>query len=61
MTVVACLARMAGLPNERVEDLKTITSEAVTNAIEHGNQSNTELMVRIVASVQGKEFGTQCY
>lgn len=54
MMGVACLARMIGLPSERIEDLKTIIGEAVTNAIEHGNQSNTDLMVQVVAAVQGK-------
>jgi serine/threonine-protein kinase RsbW len=41
----AAVAQRHGLKAERVDDLKTAVAEAVTNAIEHGNQLQAELRV----------------
>jgi serine/threonine-protein kinase RsbW len=35
-------------PKDRIEDLKLAVSEAVTNAIEHGNKNITEKLVAVV-------------
>lgn len=37
MAAVATVARKAGFPDDRIEDLKTAVGEACVNAIEHGN------------------------
>jgi serine/threonine-protein kinase RsbW len=36
-----------GLPAERIEDLKLAVSEAVNNAIEHGNRSEIAKLVEV--------------
>jgi serine/threonine-protein kinase RsbW len=41
-----------GFSQERLDDLKTALSEAVLNAIEHGNQLNVQLRVQIIALVE---------
>ena len=41
MAAVAIVAHKMGFGPEQVENLKTATGEAVTNAIEHGNQKET--------------------
>lgn len=43
----AAVAKRHGLRPERVDDLKTAVAEAVTNAIEHGNQLQAELRVLV--------------
>lgn len=40
-----------GLANERIEDLKLAVSEAVNNAIEHGNQRNASKLVEVVFQI----------
>ncbi len=47
MKQVADAVQASGLPNARLEKLKTAVAEATMNAIEHGNQNRTELPVRI--------------
>lgn len=49
---IACLADLLGLSSERLDDLKTALGEALTNAIEHGNQLNVELNVQVIAQVE---------
>lgn len=44
---VATFARCIGFPKERTEDLKTALTEACINAIEHGNQFDSDLRVHI--------------
>jgi serine/threonine-protein kinase RsbW len=51
-SAIAILARRMGFSPERVDDLKTVLSEAVTNSIEHGNQLNIQLNVEIIALVE---------
>ncbi len=52
IAAVAIVAKKMGFDPERVENLKTVMGEAVTNAIEHGNQLNIEARVQIVLTVQ---------
>lgn len=40
-------AKMLGLAPERIEDLKTIVSEAAINAIQHGNKERPEARVTV--------------
>jgi serine/threonine-protein kinase RsbW len=42
------LGRAIGLPPERVEDLKLAVSEAVNNAIDHGNQREAAKLVEVI-------------
>jgi len=47
----ASLARLMGFSDDRVEDLMTAVGEACINAIEHGNQenSNVKVLVELIA------------
>ncbi len=42
------VATLLGFVPERIEDLKTAVSEAVINAIEHGNKLNKDLSVVVL-------------
>lgn len=48
MDTASSLARRMGFANDRVESLKTAISEAVTNAIEHGNQRDAAMKVVVL-------------
>lgn len=48
-SAIATLAYSMGFSQERIDDLKTALSEAVLNAIEHGNGLNGQLRVQIIA------------
>lgn len=52
MVAVAIIAQQIGFSAERVDGLKTAIAEAVTNAIEHGNQLRAEVRVLIGVTVQ---------
>lgn len=41
------LGQAIGLPHERIEDLKLAVSEAVNNAIDHGNQREAAKLVEV--------------
>jgi serine/threonine-protein kinase RsbW len=56
MSAAAAVAHKMGFSLERVDDLKTAVAEAVTNAIEHGNQHNLEVKVLIVLTIQEKSL-----
>ena len=47
----ASVAKLMGFSEDRIEDLKTAVDEACINAIEHGNQenSNTKVLVELIA------------
>jgi serine/threonine-protein kinase RsbW len=45
MAAATTVAQRMGFSEDRIADLKTAISEAVTNAIEHGNESNMEIRV----------------
>jgi serine/threonine-protein kinase RsbW len=55
------LAAQLDLPNERIEDLKLAVSEAVTNAIEHGNQEsgNAAASVDVVFAIDQDKLEIQ--
>lgn len=42
------LGQVIGLPPERIEDLKLAVSEAVNNAIDHGNQREVAKLVEVM-------------
>lgn len=52
MAAAATVAQRMGFSQDRIEDLKTAISEAVTNAIEHGNQANRSVKVLVELTVQ---------
>jgi serine/threonine-protein kinase RsbW len=52
MVAVAIVAQQVGFSPERIDGLKTAVAEAVTNAIEHGNQLNAEVRVLIGVTIQ---------
>lgn len=45
------LAEALGFAAERIDDLKLAVSEAVSNAIDHGNQRNRSLTVEVTFAV----------
>ena len=47
MACSASFAKMYGLAPERIEDLKTIVSEAAMNAMQHGNKGKPEARVTV--------------
>ena len=47
MACSASFARMMGLAPERIEDLKTMVSEAAINAMEHGNKGRPDARVTV--------------
>lgn len=51
MDAASTLARRMGFDRDRIDALRTAVSEAVTNAIEHGNErdSTTKVMVMLTA------------
>ena len=48
MASVASFARLHGFPADRIEDLKTVVSEAAINAMQHGNRGRPDAEVNIV-------------
>ena len=52
MACSASYARMMGLPAERIEDLKTMVSEAAINAMEHGNRGRPDARVKVALNCQ---------
>ena len=56
MDAAASLASRMGFETDRVSALKTAVSEAVTNAIEHGNQHNEAMKVIVLLTVRGDEL-----
>ncbi|MDJ0854636.1 MAG: ATP-binding protein [Desulfobacterales bacterium] len=51
MASSASFAKMHGLPEERIEDLKTIVAEAAINAMQHGNCGRTGARVTVMLQV----------
>jgi serine/threonine-protein kinase RsbW len=56
MATAASVAQKMGFSLDRIEDLKTAVGEAVTNAIEHGNQLNVDVKVLITLTIQEKSL-----
>lgn len=53
IVAVATVARRMGFSTDRIESLKMAMGEAVTNAIEHGNQFKAETTVLVRFSIEG--------
>lgn len=47
MDCSACFAQMMGFTAERIEDLKTVVSEAAVNAMQHGNKGRPDARVAV--------------
>lgn len=56
MDAAASLANRMGFEGERVLDLKSAVSEAVTNAIEHGNHYDEAMKVVVLLAAHGDEL-----
>lgn len=56
MDTASSLARRMGFTPDRVESLKTAISEAVTNAIEHGNQHDAAMKVVVLLMARDGEL-----
>lgn len=56
MDTASSLARRMGFQDDRVESLKTAVSEAVTNAIEHGNQHDSAMKVIVLLTARNDEL-----
>ena len=52
MACSASFAKMMGLSAERIEDLKTMVSEAAINAMEHGNKGRPDARVTVSLDCQ---------
>jgi serine/threonine-protein kinase RsbW len=59
ISAAAVVAQKMGFSLDRIEDLKTAVGEAVTNAIEHGNQLNVDIKVLVVLSVEERSLALQ--
>lgn len=56
MDTASALARRMGFHTDRIESLKTAISEAVTNAIEHGNQHDAAMKVIVLLTARDDEL-----
>lgn len=56
MDTASSLAQRMGFGTDRVDALRTAVSEAVTNAIEHGNQENIAMKVVVLLLARGDEL-----
>ena len=50
------LGQAIGLPAERIEDLKLAVSEAVNNAIDHGNQRQAAKLVEVIFALDNDKL-----
>src|SRR5215217_6877799 len=53
------VARYLGFDEERVADLQLAVSEAVTNAIEHGNRSDIQVKVGVKFYINAGQLAVQ--
>ena len=56
MQCAASFAKIVGFVPERVEDLKTAVSEAILNAMEHGNRSRPDTRVIVTMNYEDDTF-----
>lgn len=56
MDTASSLARRMGFQPDRIESLKTAVSEAVTNAIEHGNEHDAAMKVVVLLTARADEL-----
>jgi serine/threonine-protein kinase RsbW len=52
MNTAADCARMIGMTDDRIEDVKTAVSEACINAMEHGNEYDISTKVYVLMTLQ---------
>jgi serine/threonine-protein kinase RsbW len=53
------LGQAIGLPRERIEDLKLAVSEAVNNAIDHGNRRESAKLVEVIFALDAEKLEVQ--
>lgn len=53
MECSASFAKLVGFVPERIEDLKTVVSEACTNAMQHGNKGRPDAKVTVTINFNG--------
>lgn len=56
MDTAATLARRMGFAGDRIEALRTAVAEAVTNAIEHGNEHDSAMKVTVMLTLRPDEL-----
>jgi serine/threonine-protein kinase RsbW len=56
MACSASFAKIVGLMNERIEDLKTAVAEACLNAMEHGNKWRPDARVIVTMNFKDQVF-----
>ncbi len=56
MDAAASVARRMGFASDRVDALRTAVAEAITNAIEHGNASDSDMKVLVMLTVRPDEL-----
>ena len=56
MDAAASLARRMGFNADRIDALRTALAEAVTNAIEHGNEQDAAMKVLVMLTVKSDEL-----
>ena len=52
MDAATAMGRRMGFSDERIDSLRTAISEAVTNAIEHGNEQDANMKVFVVLTMR---------
>jgi serine/threonine-protein kinase RsbW len=56
MQCSASFAKIVGFRPERIEDLKTAVSEAILNAMEHGNRNSPDKRVIVIMNYEDEVF-----
>ena len=56
MDAASSIARRMGFQSERIDALRTAIAEAVTNAIEHGNQQTEDMKVLVMLTIRSDEL-----
>ncbi|MGC2209021.1 MAG: ATP-binding protein [Candidatus Korobacteraceae bacterium] len=56
MSTAASVAKLMGFSEDRIDDLKTAVAEACINAIEHGNELNSDLSVGVMLSTSDDQL-----
>ena len=59
MAAAAAIGKDMGMPIVRVEDLSTALSEAILNAMEHGNEMNEKLQVTVTFSLAADKLSVE--
>lgn len=56
MDAASSIARRMGFQSERIDALRTAVSEAVTNAMEHGNDQDESMKVLVMLTIRADEL-----